>query len=131
MTATHRIRGLLPVSQARFRAAQARMTALLAREAGLEKNLMQLTESRQNLSRSPRQPNDAALIAGADLHWQRWVDQRRATINAELAQLRVLKENCRADLQRAFGQDQVLHALVRRAEEDDRSALRRRASYES
>lgn len=123
--------GLVAVSTLKFRAAQTEMAELLSREAALRANLADLVARKAAQAGAARQPGEAALIAGADMRWHRWVDQRRAVINTELAQVLALKENCRARLKDAFGRDQAAHALRDRAVRAQKRALQRRADYES
>ena len=127
----HRMKGLVDLSGLSYRAAQARMAELLAREADLRRNLMQLTESRSAQAQAPRESNEAALVAGADIRWHNWVDQRRALINTELAQVLALQESCRAVLTRAFGRDQVAQSLLRQTLKADLAKRLRKTTYES
>lgn len=125
------MKGLVELSGVSYRAAQARLAELLAREADLRRNLTQLTESRSAQVHAPRAPDEAALVAGADIRWHHWVDQRRATINMELAQVLALQENCRFALKKAFGRDQVAQSLLQQTLQADQQKQQRRKSYES
>lgn len=126
-----RIVGLVQLTGVQFRAVQAEMAALQQQEARLRRSLAQLIETRQTRSVAICASQDVALIAGADLRWHRWVDQRRAVINAELAQTLSAKERCRSRLQRAFGRDQATLALRDRVKEQQRMIAMRRGVYES
>lgn len=126
-----RMKGLVNLSGLSFRAAQARMAELLTREADLRRNLELLTESRTVQAHAPRTSDEAALKAGADIRWHQWVDQRRATINTELAQVLALQEHCRIALARTFGRDQVAQSLLRQTKQADLAKRQRRSSYES
>ncbi|MEL6839622.1 MAG: hypothetical protein AAFP85_10040 [Pseudomonadota bacterium] len=126
-----RLEGLTQIAGLAFRAAQAEMATLARREADLRRNLAQLTESKSTLARSARRSDEAALIAGADMRWHQWVDQRRATINAELAQVFALMENCREKLRQAYGKDQAAEALFEHALLGARTRRRKRSDYES
>ncbi len=131
MTDSSKLDKLRALSGLQFRAAQAEMAAILRREEGLRQNLAQLTQSKQSQARAPRAPDDAALVAGADIRWQQWVDQRRATINGELAQVLVLKENCKHKLKIAFGRDQAVNGLQKKHVQSRQQWVRRKESYES
>ena len=131
MRKTRQLDGLQQVSELQFYAAQTEMAELLRKETALRRNLEQLMQGKASQARAPREADDAALIAGADIRWHRWVDQRRARINIELAQLLALKENCRARLKQAFGRDQVVRALRQRAVQAERRDAQRRQDYES
>ena len=82
-----------------------------AREKRLRDNLAQLVqEKRRTIERDV--PDDAARAAGADIRWHRWVDERRAIINIELAQVLSEKLECQRSLARAFGRDQAVATLL-------------------
>lgn len=131
MTDRDKLDRLGALSGLQFRAAQSEMAALLRREARLRQNLAQLTESKHAHARAKRAPDDAALVAGADIRWQQWVDQRRATINGELAQVLVLKDGCLQRLRIAFGRDQAVAGLQKHHARTEQQRLRRKDSYES
>lgn len=131
MTRKRDIAGLVQLTQLHFQAAQSEMAAVLAQEARLNENLAQLMESREALAAAPRDAAEPALIAGADLRWNQWVDQRRAVINAELAQCQISKERCRNKLREAFGRSQASAALEARAAKTIEMAAKRRSAYES
>lgn len=123
--------GLVQLSGLRLRVAQADMADILNREAALRRNLEQLIESKKTQAIAPRESDEAALIAGADIRWHQWVDQRRAAINAELAQIRVQKETCRAKLMNAFGRDQAAQTLLSGLTKSAKKTQLRRQNYES
>ncbi|MDX8352876.1 hypothetical protein [Cognatiyoonia sp. IB215182] len=125
------LKGLADIAGLAYRAAQADMARIMQKEADLCRNLAQLTESKASLARTPRRSDDAAMIAGADIRWHRWVDQRRATINAELAQVRASKDYYQSKLRLAFGKDQAARALLDRAVLAAKRDRSRRADYES
>ncbi|WP_322891193.1 MULTISPECIES: hypothetical protein [unclassified Yoonia] len=125
---TDRVGELAVLTGLALRAAQAEMAELKAREADLRQNLTDLLAQK---TRDPRPQNDPALIAGADLRWQQWVDQRRATVNAELAQVLAQIDNRQRRLRGLFGRDQAARALVEKARKDDRSNRLRSMDYES
>lgn len=111
-----------------LRAAQAEMAKLKRREADLRQNLIDLSARK---SRNPRPQDDPALVGGADLRWQRWVDQRRAAVNAELAQVLALIDNRDRRLRVLFGRDQAARALADQAHKDRRLRRERATNYES
>lgn len=123
-----RIAELAVLTSVSLRAAQAEMADLKAREADLRQNLIDLAAQKL---RALRAEDDPALIAGADLRWQQWVDQRRAAVNAELAQLLALIDNRQHRLRGLFGRDQAARALVDRAQSDRRLQRLRASDYES
>lgn len=121
-----RIKALAQVSALRFQADQARLAQLQAKEHDLRKNLLDLVQQRNARAASVTKADDPATIAGADVHWHAWVDQRRKTINTELAQLLAQKSDCLARVQRSFGQDQAAQALLKKVQ-----MAQRRPRYES
>jgi len=123
--------GLAQLTAIEFRSAMAEMTQLAQREAGLRQNLDQLLQSKNKRANAVISPNEAAFAAGADVRWLQWVDQRRAVINTELAQVMALKEGCRTKLNQAFGRDQAVQALVKKLQQDQKLSEARRRYYES
>ncbi|MCG3269103.1 hypothetical protein [Yoonia sp. I 8.24] len=118
--------GLAQLTDIALQAAHVKMAAIVARETGLRENLAQLAIHDEKPKQVPVTMADAAFAADATVRWQQWVDQRRTTINTELAQVMALKEHCRVDLARAFGRDQAAKALVaRRAKTHEARKLRR------
>ena len=111
--------------------AHSEMSLLWTKEAALRSNLDQLVQTRCAQSQAPRAPYEAALIAGADIRWHRWVDQRRAVINHELAQVLAQKAVSRIKLQKAFGKDQAAQHLKKQVAAEVRQTTVRRATYES
>ncbi|MBE0413786.1 hypothetical protein [Yoonia sp.] len=107
---------LVELTAVQFRAIQSEMAALLQKEARLRRNLAQLIESRKVRAASGFPADDAAAVAWADLHWHQWVDQRRAIINGELAQVLSEKDTCKMKLTRAFGRDMATRALQNKVE---------------
>ena len=102
---------LKTLTAVQFVAAQSTSASLAAREKGLRDNLAQLVqEKRRTIERDV--PDDAARAAGADIRWHRWVDERRAIINIELAQVLSEKLECQRSLARAFGRDQAVATLL-------------------
>lgn len=123
--------GLIQISELQYRTAQADMARIRAREEDLRRKLAQLIESKSAQAITTQRPDAAALIAGADIRWHRWVDQRRAAINAELARVLALKENSRVRLQTAFGRDRAMQKLSEQMLKSQKAKHTRRQSYES
>ena len=123
--------GLAQLTALEFRSARAEMAQLAQREARLRQNLDQLLNSKQERAATTMLPTEAAFAAGARVRWLQWVDQRRAVINTELAQVMALKEGCRTKLNQAFGRDQAVQALVKKLQQDQKLREARRRYYES
>lgn len=131
MTEATRLQALGKVSRLKYQSLQGEMAQLLHRELGLRENLRQLVASRTLRHGETLQQSDPALKAGADIRWHKWVDERRAVINTELAQVIGQKEHCRARLQRSFAQDQAVHALMKQSISQEQLIRERRAGYVS
>ena len=131
MSGQQRLSALTAVTELKLQAARARLAEVATREAALRDNLAQLEQTRRNpadlLDRTP----DPATIAGADLRWQRWADQRRAAITAELARVLAEKAQATRALARAFGRDAAARGLQDKADAAARQIAARRAAYES
>lgn len=128
---TGAISALQDVTGLALRVAQAELNVLKAKEESLRRNLVDLTVQKALIARKPRTTADPALIAGAEMRWQRWADQRRAAINVELAQVLALIDQSEHRLRRIFGRDQVAQALTRQVSQENALRIRRRAFYVS
>lgn len=117
--------GLLAVTAAQYAAAEARMAALRQAAARLVAQIAELDEAQQaRLAQATAE--DAALRAGADLRWERWVGQRRLALTAALARQRALIEDERAALARALGRKIAAEDLAEQAQSQRRAARKRR-----
>ena len=101
-----------------FEADQARMRRLRLSEDELRARLEDLSPARA--APEPGAPIDPATLAGADLRWQRWAEERRREINMSLARLRVEQIQAAEALTKTFGRSQAVAALIR-AEEGRRA----------
>ncbi len=102
---------LARLTDAAFQAAQGDMAAAKAREVSLRETLKSLDLSRSQRATATLGETDVALIAGADVQWVAWVEQRRRLINAELAQCLVKQDHCQQVVRRTFGRDQAVTSL--------------------
>jgi len=92
-------------------AVQSQMAQVRRREKALHD---QLSDLRANQYKATMQ-GGAAQRAGADVRWQQWVDGRIGEINMELARTLAKKERLRDQLRIAFGKDQAMQKLTRKA----------------
>lgn len=96
---------LMKVTEAAYSAERAKMMRLTEQETAIREQIALLTEPR------PTEPtsleDDAAARAGAEFLFQQWLDRRIATLNRELAKLRVAKAQLRTPLSKAFGRYQI------------------------
>lgn len=89
-----------------FQAAQSKLAQAVKRENDLRKMLATLEQSRTARANANLLDTDVAMIAGADLRWQAWVDQRRSSLNHELAKCLAAQDHLRETARRAFGKEQ-------------------------
>lgn len=94
----------------------ARQSKLGLLEDHLKRQKAHLSELNHARSRALNGGNeDAALQAGADMNWQRWIGTRKTALNHDIARTEVLIEQERAALARAFGRDLVTARLKQNA----------------
>ena len=125
MTTAADLKALTQLTGAAFAAQQARMEALRQAAQTLRDKLSALDGARKARARSLTEA-DPALLAGADLLWQSWIEQRRAALNGELSRNQVAQDLARAALALAFGRNQATEALAARAARDRIIAKTRR-----
>lgn len=114
-----------------LRVVQAELQQLKAKETRLRQHLAALTVQKYQQTHAPRTVDDPALVAGADLRWQHWADQRRGLINMELARVLALIDSCQHRLRQAFGRDLVAGALCDQAVSERKNRAMRATAYES
>ncbi|PUB17619.1 hypothetical protein [Yoonia sediminilitoris] len=126
MNRTQKLEGVKSLSSLKYEVIQMEMAKLKEREATLRDTLRQLAASKRQEA-TLRQPDDSALIAGAGIRWQQWVDQRRASVNMELAQTLAQKESCIARMKLAFSRNEAAKGLVELARQKDKVKKQRRS----
>lgn len=117
-----RLARLQEVLEAAFQAEQARLAEVARRIAAIE---AQLEALRRPVPPEAGQDMAATTMAEADMRWRTWVEQRRRTLNEELARLRQEKEARRADLATAFGKRQAAEAMQAKLQAEARQRARR------
>lgn len=105
---------LTQLTEAAFAANRTRMGALRQAEQSLHDRLAALDGARRVRAAGLTEA-DPALMAGADLLWHSWIEQRRVALNAELSRNLVAQEAARAALALTFGRDQATRSLAARA----------------
>ncbi len=63
---------------------------------------------------------DSALLAGADMRWQNWVQQQKRKLNTRRAALLAKYEEQRQDAQKAFGKAEAVRKLLEQSAEEMR-----------
>lgn len=110
-------------------ASQSRLRQIRLREARL---LTLLSELDAHTSTPTHQNNEVQIGDFLnDIRLRRWVDQRRASVNTELAQTRTLIAMAQADLTRHFARQQAADALVEAKKHEQRIAAKRKAYWAS
>lgn len=111
------------ITQAIYRAEQAKFQRLTTREGQLRRALADLDAHRRAAAHLPADQLDGVRAIGADLAWQGWVQRSRSALNMELAQVLVKKAERMGALRRAFGRSEVVGQLDR----DSKTARRKSA----
>ncbi len=63
---------------------------------------------------------DQALLAGADMRWQSWLQQQKRKLNTRRAALLAKYEEQRQKAQKAFGKDEAVRKLLEQSNEEAR-----------
>ena len=116
---------LARLTDAALRAEQAKMAQCNRAISAVRAQLASLKPAREARPMVDRTA-DPAQLAGADLRWQMWVEERRKALNQELAQLFVTQDVLRAALGRAFGKNVATATLAKREHEARRRNAARR-----
>ena len=114
MRRAEQVNRLQELSDLRLHHVQAEMSQLLTRQRDLQAALNDLTGRRKQRADGLCGPSDAAFVAGADMAWHLWVEQRRRQINTELAKVLAEQDQCRLRLSRALGQTQAINGLAQK-----------------
>ncbi len=119
------LKSLEPLVAAKYQKAQARLAQIAAQEGRLKAQLSELHRSREQAVN--RDGSDPASKSGADVRWQRWIDQRRKEINLELAQLASQRLVAKEGLKVAFGRKEALLSLIQARKNEDQLKARRKS----
>ena len=106
-------------------AAEARLAALTRVATELRVRLAALDDARRTRAEE-LESADAALLAGADLRWHRWIEGRRSALNSELARTLTDIARAQAALRKSFGQRLAAEALAEQEHKDRRRLQDRR-----
>ncbi len=91
--------------------------------------LAELDSVRLERTGSASREPDPAARAGADPRWQLWAEDRRRSLNLDLARLRVQREGIKSDLARALGRNDVSQKIVEATRFARLDELRKRQDY--
>lgn len=119
------IQRLLPMLDMGYRAEQMKMAKVVTRINDLNAQLSALERpdlgSEDTLS--------AATLAGADLRWESWAQDRKRLINRELALASRDRERAKADLVKALSKLEAAKQMQARAQLGARRTAERRSSW--
>lgn len=114
---------LLPLLETVFQAEQLKMAKVNARISALKKQL-------SDLDRPPLADSmSVATIAGADLRWQTWVQQRKGLINQELALAMRDRAAVRSGMVTALSKLEAARQMHARVQINAHQIAARRASW--
>jgi len=113
---------LKDVLDAAFQAKQARLARVGRRIEAVERKLAGLQRNGETESLTDLSP---AVLEEVDMRWRAWVEQRRRSLNVELARLLSEREACRTDLAVAFGKLQAVEGMRARLKEAAHRKARR------
>ena len=128
VTNLHRIEDLM---DGIFQAERAALVKFANRETELRTQLADLAAAKSENAQQSGRENEPAFIAGADLQWYRWIDQRRELLNRELAQVLAQKMRQQEKLRLAFGRHQAAKSVVEVATKKAAMIANWRANYMS
>lgn len=114
MSETKRLKQLAMITEAEFNIAQMELANLRRRESELRQSLVALSAALRDRAETSLDNTDAARIAGADVNWQAWVEQRRRLINQELAICLSKQDKSKQAVMTAFGRDKAVLDLQKR-----------------
>jgi len=119
------IQRLLPMLDMAYRAEQMKMAKIVTRMNELNAQLSALER--------PEHGDDdslsAATLAGADLLWQGWVQNRKSLINRELALASRDRESAKTSLVKALSKLEAAKQMMARVQSDARRLSERRSSW--
>lgn len=110
------LKRLASLAETVFEAELARMRGNRAAVAEVEAQVAAVRASRRDRADAMRalETPDAAQLASADLHWDRWTDEKLRRLQMERARLEAEAAAMRAGAKRAFGRRQALVSLTER-----------------
>lgn len=108
-------RQLSDITKAQFQAEQARLSELVAKENGLRERLEELRQTRMQ-SMDHGVMDSAQYAIGGDILWQAWLSQKKAMLDAELAQVLAQKSYLLDSVRLAFAKDASVQDLLAETE---------------
>ncbi len=113
MKANHaRIRDLVDLTEMAWQAKQAELKSIRRREQVVRAALEALDHRMRTAFRPEEECGDTALLAQADMNWQRWTERERARLNTDLARILAEAADAKARIKQTFGRHQVMQKLV-------------------
>lgn len=116
---------LLPLLEMAYQAEQLKMAKILGRIRDLRAQLRAL----ERPAVPPTEEINAATLAGADLLWERWAQDRKVLINQELAIALRDRELAKSNLTKALSKYEAAKQVEARTRADARQQQERRSSW--
>ncbi len=112
-------------------ASQARLRQVRLREEALLALLVELDQQKQLTATRDATSTAQIVDFQNDVQLRRWVDQRRASVNGELAQVRALIAMAQEDLAKHFARQQAAEKLADTAKTAAITVAKRKTYYGS
>lgn len=123
---TEKLRHMARVTEAAYLHEFQKVQGILAEEARLRQNLLQLdAQACENTKVIARDTSMKSV--GADLLWQAWLSRTRRQLHIELAQVMAQKLTAMDRVRNAFGRNNAVSVMHEKVENDRRSKLQKQA----
>jgi hypothetical protein len=114
-----------------FESERVALASLARKEQELRQKLADLSNAKHEKLVGQEAGNNLALVTDVDMKWHRWIDQRRETMNRELAQVLALKLDQEPRLKIAFGRREACRSLVKNGKAAAKALASRRGDQTS
>lgn len=131
MSEVKRLKQLTMIVEAELNIAQMNLANLRRREMEMREALTALSVALRDRVNASQDDPDVARLAGADVNWQAWVEQRRRLINQELALCLATQDQSKEAVAKAFGREQAVLDLQKRSLARLKRAQTIRSNYTS
>ena len=120
---------LIELTKLQVTASQTKLRKLLMRRDKLDAILNDLTEQHPNALLSVANSEASIVIFQNEMRLQRWLDQRRASVNSELAQTHALIAMAQASLGHQIARHQALQKVANHLKKSDLQKMKRKDYY--
>lgn len=129
MSASSSLSELAALTDMLYRAEQAKLREIVAKEATLRRDLARLDENRRRTMHLPDDQLTNMRHIGADLQWQAWLGRSREELNRQLALCLAQKARMLTALRRAHGRKLASDEILKN--DQDARAIRRQKHADS